>query len=202
MASRPQRTLNPHPAPGALRLIQDFVNTRRLDTGRDELQGPKELRAWLARRDLLPADAEIHEAAWGAAIAVRELLRTVIRSHTGGAAGEDVAERLNEAFGDGHLRLVFADGDSMRLEPVDEGWPGVLTRLRLILFEEMAAGRWQRLKTCRDADCQRVFYDAARNRLGKWCNVRRCGAPVHSRTYRRRGRAGKRGRLTDNLIRG
>lgn len=202
MASRSKRTLKPHPAPGALRLIQDFVNTRRLDTGRDELQGPQELRAWLARRDLLPADAELHEAAWGAAIAVRELLRTVIHSHVGVAPGADVAGRLNEAFGDGKLRMVFVAGNSMRLEPVGEGWPGILTRLQLILFEEMAAGRWRRLKPCHNPDCRRVFYDASRNRLGKWCHVKQCGDPVHSRAYRRRGRAGHRGRLTNSLIRG
>ncbi len=200
--ARPKRTLEPHPAPGPLRLIQDFVNTRRLDTGRDELGGPNELRAWLARRDLLGADAELHEAEWGAAITIRELLRTVIRSHTGVAAGTDVAERLNEAFGDGRLRMAFVDGDSMRLEPVEDGWPGALIRLRLILFEELTAGRWQRLKTCHNVDCQRIFYDAARNRMGKWCNVGRCGNPVHCRAYRRRGAAGRRGRLTDNLIRG
>jgi hypothetical protein len=107
------------------------------------------LRAWLARRDLLSVDAELHEAEWGAAIAVRELLRQVIRGHAGAKTGSGVAERLSEAFGDGRLRMAFVDGDSMRLEPVEDGWPGTLTRLRLILFEEMAAGRWQRLGRAR-----------------------------------------------------
>ena len=94
---------------------------------------------------------------------------------------------------------VFVSGDSLRLEPVDSGWPGVLARVRLILFEAIAAGHWQRLKICHNAECGRIFYDNARNRRGKWCNVRRCGAPINSRAYRRRGRSG---RLTDNLIRG
>ena len=61
----------------------------------------------------------------------------------------------------------------------------------------MRSGRWTRLKTCHNSDCRRVFYD----RIGKWCDMARCGNPVNAKAYRKRGRAGKRGRLTDNLIR-
>lgn len=202
MVTRRKLALAPHPAPGALRLIQDFVNTRQVGSGKDELSGPKELQAWLARHDLLTADAEIDETAWDQAMAIRELLRTVIRSHAGAQTGTEIAVRLNEAFGDGPVRLAFVDGDSMRFEPMDEGWPGALTRLRLILSREMAAGRWQRLKVCHAEDCQRVFYDRAKNRSGKWCQARRCAARLYSKAYRRRGSAGRRGRLTNSLIRG
>ena len=44
---------NDPPAPDGLDLVLDFVNTLDLDQGRDELQTPRALSAWLAARGLM-----------------------------------------------------------------------------------------------------------------------------------------------------
>lgn len=185
----------PLPAPGRLRIVQRLINTRKIETETDELTSPEALSAWLAHREVLPANAEIDDKVWRDTLAIREALRAMIDTHTGGALAEGTVERLRDAFGEFRPRLDFAPGGKLRLENVDDGWPGFLGELMMIVFEAMNAGVWTRLKACHNDHCRLVFYDAARNRLGKWCNVRRCGVRANSKIYRRRGRAGTRTRL-------
>ena len=195
----PSRT--PHLAPGDLRLVQDFVNTVDHESDDDALPGPQELTAWLAARGLLAEDVRLGGADWRAALEIRDGLRALIHGHATGTVDGDAVERLNEALGETGARWRFAADGSLCLEAGDEGWPAVRHRLLAIVHEAMRSGRWTRLKTCHNQACLRIFYDGSRNRGGKWCDMARCGNPVKAKTYRSRGRAGKRGRLTDNLIR-
>ncbi|MEE8523144.1 MAG: CGNR zinc finger domain-containing protein [Thermoanaerobaculia bacterium] len=171
-----------HPAPGNLRIIQDFLNTVEHRTGGDVLKDPAAVSAWLSSRDLLPPDTPLDQAAWRSAIELREGLRELV----GGNPTSALAERLNRAAGTVRPRLRFEADGSLRLITVDGGWPAAAGGMLLAVFEAKLAGRWSRLKVCREDSCRRLFYDAAKNRLGKWCNVRRCGVPLHSKTYRRR----------------
>jgi predicted RNA-binding Zn ribbon-like protein len=50
----------------------------------------------------------------------------------------------------------------------------------------MAAGNWNRLKVCSNDACQRAFYDASRNRSGRWCSMATCGNRMKGRAYRQR----------------
>lgn len=56
------------------------------------------------------------------------------------------------------------------------------------VLEEHRAGRLQRLKACANPDCQWVYYDASRNRSGRWCSMGECGDVMKARAYRARGR--------------
>jgi predicted RNA-binding Zn ribbon-like protein len=52
-----------------------------------------------------------------------------------------------------------------------------------------ARGSLARLKICTAEDCQWVYYDAAQNRMGRWCSMDTCGNRVKTCRYRERRRA-------------
>lgn len=65
--------------------------------------------------------------------------------------------------------------------------------LAIIVLEEIAAGRFERLKAC--PDCRWVFYDNTRNGSKRWCMMnsstpggRGCGNIAKARRYRSRHR--------------
>ena len=176
----------PHAAPGELRILQDLVNSRQLETGRDELTGPEELAAWLSRHELLPADTPLTEADWRCALAIREGLRALFRKHSGESLERGAIEALNRAFSDVHQQLRFAPDASLHLEPAEPGWAGGRGRLLLMIFRAMSENKWHRFKLCRNEECQLAFYDGSTNRRGRWCSVRRCGNKINLRAHRRR----------------
>ena len=51
------------PAPGALAVVQAFVNTVDMEPGTEELRGPAELRSWLAAFVLMLI-TKPHERTW------------------------------------------------------------------------------------------------------------------------------------------
>src|SRR5438270_9243659 len=66
------------PAPGALALVQAFINTHydlEGEHGAEVFSTPQGLRDWLATRDLLDRDAQLDRGDLARAIATREALR-------------------------------------------------------------------------------------------------------------------------------
>ena len=56
----------------------------------------------------------------------------------------------------------------------------------------MRVGTWERLKVCRNDECQWAFYDHSRNHSGAWCTMAICGNRMKGRAFRtRRARAGE-----------
>lgn len=177
------------PAPGDLRIVQAFVNSRNLDEGTEELSDPTALAAWLTRWGLMDEDGELKEADLVAAREVREGLRAVLRAHHGAEAGPQAVERLNRALGAARFRVrLGADGEP-RLEPTRGGFSGALSRLLGVVMDARAEDRWSRLKVCTNEACQWAFYDFSKNRSGKWCAMSPCGNLIKARAYRRRKRS-------------
>jgi len=58
--------------------------------------------------------------------------------------------------------------------------------LLISVTASMAAGTWPRLKVCANEECQRAFFDASRNRSGRWCSMAVCGNRMKGRSYRQR----------------
>jgi predicted RNA-binding Zn ribbon-like protein len=58
--------------------------------------------------------------------------------------------------------------------------------LLIAVTGSMAAGTWNRLKVCANDACQLAFYDASRNRSGRWCSMTTCGNRMKGRAYRER----------------
>ena len=61
-----------------------------------------------------------------------------------------------------------------------------MARLLAEVIRAEAEGKWERLKACRNQGCRWAFYDASKNRSGRWCNMDICGARHKMRTYRER----------------
>jgi predicted RNA-binding Zn ribbon-like protein len=50
----------------------------------------------------------------------------------------------------------------------------------------MTLGTFERLKICRNDECQWAFYDHSRNRSGVWCTMAVCGNRMKGRAFRTR----------------
>ena len=94
----------------------------------------------------------------------------------------------------GHqARIDLAVGFAMRdgapsavVTSRSKGASAGLGRLLSIVAESMRAGTWERLKACESDECRWAFYDNARNRSGRWCDMAVCGNRMKARAYRAR----------------
>src|SRR5262252_6998818 len=120
-------------APGELEIVQRFVNTLDIEAGTDELDSPAALAAWLERHGLgagpppaaeqAPrdaADVAVTAADLRRAVALREALRAVLRSHVPAAAG-GAPGPVAGAGGAGRELPGIAAALRTRLEVSDDG---------------------------------------------------------------------------------
>ncbi|MFC6018936.1 CGNR zinc finger domain-containing protein [Plantactinospora solaniradicis] len=184
------------PAPGRLRLVQDFCNSVDFEGGWDDLAEVDSLVNWLNANGH-PTDvretgaAEVHRA-----LRFREALRDLlsvpaIPGQPGPAAAEPNADRpargrivLAEAAAD--LPLTVVVGETITLAPTRTGLSGTLAAILAALALGDADGTLSRLKVCQADSCRWVFYDQSRNGSSRWCTMRLCGARNKNRSYRRR----------------
>jgi predicted RNA-binding Zn ribbon-like protein len=178
------------PAPGALRLVQDFVNTVDREHGPDLLDDPGGLRAWLDRRELA-SGAPVGAAEADAARAVREALRALLLANNGEPEEPGARPVLEEAGRRGRLEVVLADGRAPRLVARAEGLDGALATVVAAAFAAMLDGSWARLKACPRDVCGWAFFDRSHANRGTWCSMKVCGNRVKAGAYyRRRTRGG------------
>lgn len=176
-------------APGALELVQAFINTVDLESGTDEVATPETMRAWLAERGLLSDEVVLSPREHERALAFREALRDLLSTNDGHMWTRAGAEGLTELAAGAPLRVaVDADG-GVRLVPVRSGVDGAIGRLLAIVVEAAAAGTLPRLKVCRDDVCRWAFWDSSKNRTGTWCSMAVCGNRAKVRAYQQRRRA-------------
>jgi predicted RNA-binding Zn ribbon-like protein len=176
------------PAPGDLRLVQEFVNTNDLESGRDEVGSPDLLHAWLVDHGMLRGEERITAADQRRAVEVREAIRALLLANNDGAPVDDAVEVLNRSARETHLGVRFLQDGGAQLQAGVSGAGGAIGRLLAIVFASMADGTWPRLKACRKDTCQWAFYDHSKNRSGAWCSMAVCGNRVKTRVYRQRHR--------------
>ncbi|SCG45085.1 CGNR zinc finger domain-containing protein [Micromonospora coxensis] len=179
-------------APGRLRWIEEFVNTRREDG--DDIAAPEQLGHWLRDRGLLPADAAVDPAGRDRAEAVREGLRALIAANNVAPVASPRPDGLDPAAGAAlaaltrDLPLVLdVTGPAPRLvpgtaDPVD----AALATLLAVVAEAVATGAWHRLKACREPSCRWAYYDHSRNRRRTWCSMEICGNRAKARAAHHR----------------
>ena len=177
------------PAPGDLRLVQEFVNTRDIETDHDDLASPDLLAAWLGRRGLLAGETPVTEADRQQAVRVREALRAILLANNGAAFDAGALDTLNRAARDAPLLVRVQPGGAAGLDVSVSGVQGAVGRLLAVVFTAMTNGTWSRLKACRCDACQWAFYDHSKNRSGAWCSMAVCGNRTKTRAYRQRTRA-------------
>ena len=178
---------NVKPAPGRLALMQRFVNTRNYLSGGDLLADAEEATAWLTGHGLLGAGEErIGKTEREHLVEFREALRSLLSANNG-MPGAD-AQALNDFITSVDLRVQFGPDGRPGLEPTPGG--GLVERVAGRLLAEVvraeAEGRWGRLKACSNEECRWAFYDASKNRSGRWCTMQVCGARHKMRAYRER----------------
>lgn len=181
---------DPKPAPEPLALVQDFVNTRNCLHGTDLLQTAEEATAVLTQRGLLDSE-RLAESDRQSLVAFREGLRPLLLAHNDVAdldatSGADPTA-LDELAGPVPLRVSFWPDGRPTIEPnAAGGRDRVLGRLLAAIVTAEAEGDWRRLKACRNERCLWAFYDASKNRSGRWCDMDVCGVRHKMRTYRER----------------
>jgi predicted RNA-binding Zn ribbon-like protein len=181
--SRPQ-------APGDLEVVRALVNSIDLESGKDELTTPAELRRWLVERELLTESADVTSSDVASVVELREALRALLLANNGEEVDDAPARMLlDDVAATGGVRVRFEDGGSVRLETTVRGVDGAKAEIVVRVAAAMGNGTWSRLKACRADTCQWAFFDQSKNHSGAWCDMRVCGSRNKMRTYRSRKRA-------------
>ena len=175
------------PAPGPLRLVQDFVNTVDRENRVELLGDTAGLRDWLAHRDL-PA-GRVTTADLEHAVALREALRTVLLANNGGPDVASARAALDTAAERARLLPRFSD-EAPALVPAARGVDAALGHVVAAAYTAMVDGSWARLKACPREVCEWAFYDRSTNNGATWCSMRVCGNRVKAGAYYRRRRRG------------
>lgn len=174
------------PAPGRLRVVQDFVNTVDLESGEDELTGPAAAATWLSDRGLLPAGTALGDADVDRLRTVREALRALALVNNGGPPDPDAAATLAREGATAVLVVRVAADGTAPLVPAGDGVGAAVAGLLAAVHDAAVDGTWRRFKACRDHTCEWAFYDHSKNRSSTWCTMSVCGNRAKARTYRRR----------------
>lgn len=162
------------PAPGELRIVQDFVNTADFRKKTESLSSPRALADWLASRGLLAPEAALSAADLSQAVELREGIRALLFANNGAALPDADVARLGRAAATARFQAAFAPDGAGRFVPLALTFDDALGRLIAIVISAQLSGAWTRLKACAHGKCRGVFYDASRNRSAKWCSMRRC----------------------------
>lgn len=185
MADQPPRD----PAPGSLRLVQEFVNTRDVESGDDRLASPEGLADWLHEQTLPGSAGPLGEGDVAAAAELREALRALLRTNSGATPDPAATALVNRVSERAPLRMHVEPGGGAHLEGAADGRAGIdpaLARILAAAYTGMAEGSWPRLKVCADEECEWSFYDRSRNHSGQWCDMAVCGCRHKVRAYRAR----------------
>jgi predicted RNA-binding Zn ribbon-like protein len=178
------------PAPPGLALVQAFLNTTDREAGIDALIDLDGLGAWLDDHGFPATSGSLREGDRRRLVTFREALRSVIAGRDHGAVDQAALVTVNDAASEAAL-TVRLDGQGVAaLEPAVTGLDALVAQ---VLGDIAAAGRdgtWSRLKVCPRLPCGWAFYDASKNRSGRWCAMSICGGRTKSARARSR-RAGR-----------
>ena len=173
-------------APEGLQAVRSFANTLDIDEDVDHLATIDGLVAWMAEQGHFVDSVEVTPAGLERARAVRDALRGAMEANADHADRDAALRELNDLARGLPLRVRFVDDDTAELVPVGAAVDGVLASLLADVRDAMRDGTWRRLKICRSEDCQWAYYDASRNRSGRWCSMAVCGNRQKVRAYRER----------------
>ena len=184
--------------PDALANLYDFANS--LDVRHfthhgvqhvqsDELEGPRELGAWMSQRGLLLSGARITPAMFDTALQLRAGVRTYLeidpaeRRKIG-----DAVRSLNKAM---RLFPLVAEARNDGVMALRAGRDDALAGLSVVvaeMYDGSVRGTLDRLKMCAAEECRRVFFDRSKPATRRWCMSTLCGNRTKTRAYRERQR--------------
>lgn len=173
-------------APGDLGLIEAFLNTVDFEKGGEAFETPEALADWFVRHGLLDPGASLSEPERKRALAVREALREMLLANHDGIDAPPAALELLQTEAAGLPLTIDLSSDHAHLRPAGSGLDRAIGAMLAIVFHAMHDGTWSRMKACRNDTCHWAFYDASRNRSGKWCSMAICGNRTKVANYRER----------------
>jgi predicted RNA-binding Zn ribbon-like protein len=166
------------PSPSA-RLIRDFVNTAEPQLGTDQLV-PSSAVECLQRLGLLSGGGRLTATDLHLLVGVREGLREVLLGHADHdmrpSALSDLDRRLTEV----PLTASLAGGE-VTVHAVEDRVTHHAIATVLAAVVAVSPEEWVRLKVCARDSCRWAFFDASRNRSGRWCSMAGCGNIVKMR---------------------
>ena len=171
-------------APGQLGLVQAFLNTYDLQSGRDDLADATTGAEWLAAYRLVSPGTEFDERDRRRLSEMRGALLFLVAGNGAQGVQRRAVTTLNEAARRVRLGVRLHPDDGYRLMAEGVGIDRPIGELLIAVTGSMAAGSWDRLKVCANDACQTAFYDFSRNRSGRWCSMARCGNRMKGRAYR------------------
>lgn len=182
------------PAPGALGLVQAFMNSRWdlgcPDLNRDQFETAEGLARWLSARGLLEAGTSLTAAQRQRALDVRDGLQALAFVNNGSAVDSEPVVRLNRALRGAALFVQLDPSTPPDFRAERRNFDAALALIGTVAALAQLDGRWSRLKACRGRLCGWAFYDQSRNQAGNWCAMATCGSRTKARQYRsRKGRS-------------
>jgi CGNR zinc finger/Putative stress-induced transcription regulator len=173
-------------APGGVAFVQDFLNTRAIESHPDLLADPalagtwltKAVQAWSATRgnEISPP------ALTSTDLSKLRVLRATIAELLLGAT------EVGHGIGSTSASFRLSGAGAVQLEPAGGGWRWLASALWGEILVSQHTGAWRRLKQCHNPDCRSTFYDRSKNNSGVWHNVKVCGNAANLRASRARRR--------------
>jgi predicted RNA-binding Zn ribbon-like protein len=167
-------------------VVRAFVNTRDVETDKDEVAAPAAMKGWLVERGLLPNSAAIDGQGVRRLTKMREAVRRLLEVNGGADPDAEATAELNRLAGDVHLVLSFDARGGSSLAPQRGGAEAALARILTIVHTAMHEGTWDRLKVCREDTCLWAFYDHSKNHSRQWCDMAVCGNRNKVQSFRER----------------
>jgi predicted RNA-binding Zn ribbon-like protein len=166
-----------------------LVGRLSLDLAAAQLQTTDDVEQWLARSTL-----EVEDLACTArdVAAVRRVARAVREGALSAAhrraLPDDAVRLLNRAAALPPLtpRLEAETGDFAWHRPTVGAAMSEVARDALAMLGD--PDQRERIRTCANPDCGRLFYDDSRPGRRRWCSPERCGDQARARAYRARKR--------------
>ncbi len=180
----------PSAAPGQLGLVQSFVNSLDLQSGRDELADRASASSWLVTHKLASPGTDYADDDLRQLRDVRHALQELVAANAGADVPRRAVTTLNESARRVRLGVRLHPVDGYRLVAEGVGVDRPIGELLMSVTGAMTVGNWNRLKVCANDACQRTFYDSSRNRSGRWCSMATCGNRMKGRAYRQRHGSG------------
>jgi len=175
------------------RICLEFINTRWFithDLHEDPLRDAKKIRDFLDRLGLeLDAGLTISPAQMETLISLRDLLFGTV-SALDSPAGIPPAslERINRILSQCPQYLELRqneEGFSAEWRPSRHDWDYILFALTASFADLLFRHDPARIRRCKNADCEWVFYDESKSATRKWCG-NTCGNLMKVRRFRQR----------------
>ncbi|MGV3708670.1 MAG: CGNR zinc finger domain-containing protein [Gemmatimonas sp.] len=190
------------------RLWLDFVNTDlSSQTPRGDLVRSFEaLLTWLSSLGAIDEEraagisrrAKLQPAAAAATLVdarrVRASLRALAeRGATSPRIQDDAVVEINRVLGRsaGTRRIDrHTDGTLVRaFVPTGDAFAGLMIPIVESAADSLVDGELTRVRRCADPGCDRVFFDATRNGLRRWCDMGTCGNRAKAARHRAKSKA-------------